>query len=126
MIVDRQQRRVVGYHALAASSMRREQLAPEMRAKLPRYPIPAILLCRLAVDASVQGSGLGGVLVADAMQRALAAASVIGAHLLLVHALDQRAVSFYRQYGFTPLGQDPLTLQIPLSEIDANLQPAGS
>ena len=39
--------------------------------KLPRHPLPVVLLARLAVDQSVQGKGLGGFLLHDSMTLSL-------------------------------------------------------
>ena len=117
VIIDSEQQRVVGYHALAASSLRWGELPPAARAKLPRYPVPAVLLCRLAVDLSVQGRGLGAELLADAMLRTAAAAAVIGAHSMIVHAISDSAAAFYRRFGFEPLPDDPRTLLIGTAEI---------
>ena len=117
VIIDSEQQRVVGYHALAAFSLRRGLLPAAERSKLPRYPVPAVLLCRLAVDLSVQGRGLGAELLADAMLRTAAAAAVIGAHSMIVHAISEPAAAFYRRFGFEPLPDDPRTLRFAIAEI---------
>src|SRR5690349_17428803 len=41
--------KVLGYYSLAASSVPFESLPPEMSQRLPRHPISAVLLARLAV-----------------------------------------------------------------------------
>jgi predicted N-acetyltransferase YhbS len=42
--------------------------------KLPRYPtVPAVRMGRLAVDQAFKGQGLGGALLADALDRAVRA-----------------------------------------------------
>ena len=55
--VDREQGRVCGYYAVAAAAIAHEQATERTRKGQPRHPIPAVLLARLAVDASVQGQG---------------------------------------------------------------------
>jgi GNAT superfamily N-acetyltransferase len=84
---------------------------------MPRHPIPAILLARLAVDSSVQGHGVGAWLLRDAMLRALSAAEEVGIRVLLVHAIDERAASFYARYGFEPSPSDPLNFQMLIKDI---------
>src|SRR5690606_18964197 len=42
--------RVLGYCSLAAAQLQLEALRPEDRRRLPRYPVPAVRMARLAVD----------------------------------------------------------------------------
>jgi len=58
---------------------------------MPCYPVPVVLLARLAVDSSVSSRGLGAWLLRDAMTRALAASQTVGIRAMLVHALDDHA-----------------------------------
>jgi GNAT superfamily N-acetyltransferase len=60
---------ISGYYSLSAASFSREDLPPEMARRLPRYPIPAAILGRLAVDRAYQGRGLGEFLLFDACER---------------------------------------------------------
>jgi len=50
-------RLVVGYYTLAAGSVSREEVPPRIARGLGSYPVPIILLARLAVDCSQQGMG---------------------------------------------------------------------
>ena len=79
--------------------------------------MPAVLLGRLAVDVSVQGRGLGAFLLGDALTRALSASERIGIRLVIVHALDAEARTFYEHWGFEPSPSDPLNLQRLVSDI---------
>jgi GNAT superfamily N-acetyltransferase len=62
-----------------------------------------------------KGQGLGGALLADALDRA--ARSEIAAYALLVDAKDESAAAFYRHHGFIPLPDTPLTLFLPLATV---------
>jgi GNAT superfamily N-acetyltransferase len=106
VVHDEKQGRVVGYHALAAASVTTDQASPRAAKAMPRHPIPAILLARLAVDSSVQGHGLGAWLLRDAMLRALNAADDVGI-----------AASFYARHGFERSPTDPLNLQMLIKDI---------
>jgi len=53
VVVDSEQARVVGYHALAAAGVEREAATARVIRGMPRYPVPVVLLARLAVDVSV-------------------------------------------------------------------------
>jgi GNAT superfamily N-acetyltransferase len=92
---------------------------------MPRYPIPAVLLARLAVDVSVAGRGLGAWLLRDAVTRTLAASETIGVRALLVHAIDREAQRFYVRAGLEPSPTDKLHLMILTKDIAAALDAAG-
>jgi len=65
------EKRLVGYHTLASEAVSFEHLPMGSAKKLPRHPVPTILLARLAVNQSVQGRRLGETLLIDALRRSL-------------------------------------------------------
>jgi ribosomal protein S18 acetylase RimI-like enzyme len=108
------QHRVAGYYTLASASVLLSDLPPTTGKKLPRYPsVPAVRMGRLAVDSGFKGQGLGGALLADALDRA--ARAEIAAFALIVDAKDETAMQFYRYHGFIALPDSPLTLFLPLA-----------
>ncbi len=113
VVVDRELGQVVGYYALAAGSVVRDQAPGVVRRNMPD-PIPAAVLGRLAVDHRYRGRGIGAGLLKDAVLRSVGAARHIGAQVLLVHALDEAAAGFYRHHGFVPAMDEALTLMLPL------------
>jgi ribosomal protein S18 acetylase RimI-like enzyme len=107
---------IAGYYTLASASLLLTDLPASTGKKLPRYPtVPAVRLGRLAVDQAFKGQGLGGALLADALDRA--ARSEIAAFALLVDAKDERAAAFYLHHGFMALPDSPLTLFLPLATV---------
>jgi GNAT superfamily N-acetyltransferase len=116
------EQRVRGYYTLAAGAVAFEHLPTVASTKLPKHPIPVILLARLAVDLSAQGQGLGEKLLLDALQRALDLSDKLGAHAVEVDALDDSAIAFYVKYGFSPLLDNPRHLYLPLATIDRVLK----
>lgn len=106
---------VVGYYTLAASSLRRDAMPEDFR--LPRYPIPTVLLARLAVDQKHAGEGIGRLLVADAMKRTVAVADSAGVFALEVDAKDEAPKRFYSQLGFIGLKDDACHLFLPTQTI---------
>ncbi len=105
--------RVAGYYTLSACHVHLADLPESRRRKLPRYPtVPAVRLGRLAVDSGFQQRGLGSVLLANAVARSLE--SEIAAHLMIVDAIDERAVGFYRRHGFERDPDDSLRCFAPL------------
>lgn len=108
--------RVVGYYTLASASLLLADLPASTGRKLPRYPsVPAVRMGRLAVDQAFKGHGLGGALLADALERA--ARSEIAAFALVVDAKNEAAAAFYRHHGFMALPDSPLTLFLPLATV---------
>ena len=111
--------RVVGYHALAAASVARDDAPPALTKSAGRSPIPVILLARLGVDITAQGQGLGAALAKDAMLRAFQASETIGARALLIHAESERARDFYLHLAeFDASPTDPLHLVLLMSQIE--------
>ena len=98
---------VAGYFSLAAVSVAGEAAGrhPNL-AKLPRFPMPGVLLARLAVDSRVQGQGLGGYLFEEALGLTLQLAKTgpIAFRLFVTDAIDARAAQFYERRGLVRLG----------------------
>lgn len=109
--------RVLGYYSLASASIEFESLPTAHAKRIPRYPVPAVRIARLAVDRSVKGEGLGGKLLADALQRILTASSEVAVKVVLVDAKNEAAVEFYRHYGFMELIDAPMTLFLPIETV---------
>lgn len=113
---DPQNPRIAGYYTLASASLLLTDLPSDLGKKLPRYPtVPAVRMGRLAVDLAFKGRGLGGAMLADALERATRAE--IAAYALLVDAKDVSAAAFYRHHGFIALPDSPLTLFLPLATV---------
>ena len=107
--------RVLAYYSLATGSVEHGHAPGRVRRNMPD-PIPVMILGRLAVDASVQGQGIGRGLLKDAILRTLKAAQIAGIRAILVHALDETAAAFYRKHGFLDSPIDSLTLMLPLAQ----------
>jgi ribosomal protein S18 acetylase RimI-like enzyme len=108
--------RIAGYYTLASASLLLADLPASIGKKLPRYPtVPAVRMGRLAVDQAFKGRGLGGALLADALDRA--ARSEIAAYALIVDAKDESAAAFYQHHGFIALPDSSHTLFLPLATV---------
>ena len=111
--------RIAGYYTLASASLVLSDLPASTGKKLPRYPtVPAVRMGRLAVDLAFKGKGLGGALLADALNRACH--SQIAAFALMVDAKDKTAASFYQHHGFIALPDSPLSLFLPLATVKSS------
>jgi GNAT superfamily N-acetyltransferase len=117
--------KVVGYYSLCAGAVRKEESPARIGKGLAAHPIGVILLARLAVDRSEQGQGLGKVLLVDALSRSAEAADAIGARAILVHAIDEQALAFYKKYGFESSPLDPRQLMLLMKDLRATLKSLG-
>ena len=106
--------RVLGYYTLSTLSIDLSVLPEKLAKKLPKHPIPAALIGRLAVDVSAQGKGIGKVLLSNAIKRTLAIGSDIAIYAIVVDAINEQAESFYMQYGFAHLASKGKRLFLPL------------
>lgn len=60
--------------------------------RLPRYPLPCVVVERFAVDQAAQGQGVGKVLLAHALKQVSKVAQIIGVNFVVIHAKDQKAM----------------------------------
>jgi GNAT superfamily N-acetyltransferase len=100
--------RLAGYFSLSTVSVERASVERDPTlARLPRFPIPGVLLARLAVDARVQGQGLGRYLFEEALGLTLQLATTgpIGFRLFVTDAIDAAAARFYEPRGLTRLSE---------------------
>jgi GNAT superfamily N-acetyltransferase len=107
---------VCGYYAMAAGAVSHQLATSGVRRNMPD-PVPVMVLARLAVDQKAQGLHLGAALLQDAINRAVAVAQNAGVRAILVHALHEKAKSFYEYYGFQPSPMHPMTLMLRLSSV---------
>jgi GNAT superfamily N-acetyltransferase len=108
---------VVGYYSLSATSFQKASLPAEQAKRLPHYPVPAVLLGRLAVDERRKGQGLGAYLLMDAFSRIHQASQILAVQALVVDARDDDAASFYERYGFRPFLENSRRLFLPMATI---------
>ncbi|MNT87662.1 hypothetical protein D3C72_2281090 [compost metagenome] len=85
--------------------------------KMPRYPMPAVLLSRLAVDKGQQGKGIGRELMADFFRRVYAISKHTGVAFIIVDAKDEKAASYYRDLDFVATNTSPLRLALSTGTI---------
>jgi predicted N-acetyltransferase YhbS len=109
--------RVVGYYSLAYGSVAQVEAPAALTKGIGKYPIPVMVLARLAVDVREKGQGLGKALLKDAILRTLQAAEIAGLKAIFVQAKDQAAQQFYSKHGFIPSPADPLHLFFPLDQL---------
>lgn len=114
--------KVIGYHATTTYRLGLDEAAAMYGAGRRAYPVPAVLLARLAVDAGFQGGGVGSRLLLHALRQIAAASRHVGFEVVVVHAVDKDAVTFYAQSGFTRFEDHDLHLFMPVKNLLATLE----
>jgi GNAT superfamily N-acetyltransferase len=114
--------RVVGYYSIAAAAIAISEAPSRIRRNMPD-PIPMAVLGRLAIDRTMQGRGLGRLMLRDAVLRTAQAAQIIGMRGILLHALSPSAKQFYEQAGFRESPGNPMLLMVSMQDVLAALRP---
>jgi GNAT superfamily N-acetyltransferase len=115
---------VVGYFSLTMGSVRRAEAPAKLVRGLPSYRVGMVLVARLAVHRASQGRGLGALLLAQALRKAVAAGEVAAARLVVVDAIDEQAAWFYTRYGFITAPEHPFRLYRRMKDIRLSLEAA--
>jgi predicted GNAT family N-acyltransferase len=109
--------RIAGYATLCAYGLSPGTIPDAAQKHIPRYPVvSATLIGRLAISRDNQGMGLGPVLLAKVLQKAYENASIAGSSMVVVDAMDDRAVRFYQAHGFIKLPES-MRLILPMLTI---------
>lgn len=116
-------KRVAGFFTLSAAQVAIRDIPLDFRKKLPRYPVPALRLARLAVSKDVQGKGVGKWLLKHSFIKAVQVAEITGLYFLIVDA-KETSKSFYEHYGFTTFSNESLTYFLPISTIKKAIETA--
>ena len=104
--------RVVGYFSLAVGQADAMEVPDRIRKGMGSYPIPVVILARLAVSLQDQGKGIGVGMLQEAIRRTIGIADQVGVRALLTHPIDEEASRFYRRFGFesSPIREQQLLL----------------
>jgi GNAT superfamily N-acetyltransferase len=119
-VIAERSNRVVGYYTLAVGSIEHSNAPAAVKKGLGQYPIPVIILARLAIDKSVQSQGLGSALLKDALKRALNVSREAGVRAVLVHAKDPEVRDWYKKFGFIESPTDQFQLLLLIQDIEKN------
>jgi GNAT superfamily N-acetyltransferase len=114
--------KVIGYYSTTAYRLGLDEAAAMYGVGRRAYPIPAVLLARLAVNAGSQGGGVGSRLLLHALRQIASASRYVGFEVVVVHAIDKGAVTFYAQRGFAQFEDHDLHLFMPVKNLLATLE----
>jgi predicted N-acetyltransferase YhbS len=111
-VVAEDDQRVAGYVSLTVGQVDTLEAPERMRQGMGQYPLPVVILARMAVSARNQGRGIGLGMLQDAITRTLLIAEQAGIRAMLTHPIDEEAARFYTRFGFlaSPLREKQLLL----------------
>lgn len=101
---------IAAYYTLAAANVSKTSLPTHQ--SLPQYPIPVVLLARLAIDQQHQGKGLEAKMLISALRHAAQLTDQgLPAFGLILDVLDEQALRFYQHFDFfESMTDDPMRL----------------
>lgn len=104
--------RIAGYFSLTVGQVDTLEAPERIRKGMGQYPVPVVILARLAVSQRDQGRGIGAGMLQDAIRRTFLIAEQAGIRAMLTHPIDEEAAKFYTRFGFiaSPLREQQLLL----------------
>lgn len=116
---------ILGYYALNAHTLEGNDLPSHLTKNAPRFGgIPAVYLSMIAADRRYQGQGVGRILLADALSRAVGVAEQIGLKAVVLDVIEdggteitERRRAFYATMGFQSLPSRPLRMFISIETV---------
>jgi GNAT superfamily N-acetyltransferase len=113
---------VLGYYSLVYGSVSLDECPAHIRAGMPNFPVPVMVFARWAVDKKEQGQGIGKGLLKDSFIRTVTASEIGGLRAILVDAIDDKMVAFYKGLGgFTECPVGERKLMVSIQDVRASL-----
>lgn len=110
---------IAGYYTLTYGSISHAEATSKVKKRMPNYPIPVMILARLAVSNEYKQLGLGQGLLKDALLRTMQASNIAGLRAIIAHAKDIKAKNFYLKYGFEESILDEYHLMLLIQDIES-------
>jgi len=111
---------IEAYYTTSIAIIERETLPTGP--KLPPYPVPVLLIARLAVEKNQKGQGLGKITLIKALEHLLSISEMTSAVAVVVDPIDDNADKFYRHFGFLELKDESGRLYLPMKTVAALFQ----
>ena len=97
---------IVGHVSLSTAQVERAW-SPKAQQRIRPGPLPAILLCQLAVDLRWQGQGIARSLMFYALTTVVRLSDQVDCFCVLTHPLDGGVWALHAAFGFEDLPFDP-------------------
>ena len=110
----------VGYFCWSSCAVDKTSIAPHDAKGLPRYPLPAIKIGRIAVDSKHTGRGMGGLILRYIFDKAIEYSNdseYPAFSFLLVDAKSSRSAEWYLSYGFKTFVDKHDSLYLPIKTL---------
>ena len=114
VVVADQDDQVAGFFSLTVGQIDTAEAPEGLRQGMGRFPLPVVILARLAVPSEHQGLGFGVGMLQNAIRRTLLIAEQAGIRAMLTHPLNENAAGFYTRFGFIPSPLRPQQLLLLL------------
>ncbi len=102
VLFDDDTRILAGFYSLSASVVEPGTIPPGIAKKYSQhFPIPALLIARLARHINYRGQQVGELLLVNALKRCVKVSSDVGVGMIIVDAKNEWTSTFYQRYGFT-------------------------
>ena len=119
--VERSGGRLVGFYAVGPHSIDASELEADMKKRLPNYDrISAYYLSMIGTHSTVQGKGVGSLLMADALKRCMKASEQMGGRFVVLDALNEDAARLYARFDFISLPGVPGRMVVSVAKLRAN------
>ena len=105
---------IIGYFTLSSAQIIYNEVPNDER--LPKYPVPAARIARLAVSKEYQGNGIGSQLLKEALYKIYQSSKTIAIYCIIVDAKPE-SIGFYVKYGFTPLKTNKSTYYLSIKTL---------
>lgn len=110
---------IAGFYTLSQYAILSSEISETISRKLPKYgPIPATLIGRLARHTARRKTGVGDLLLADALRRCLEISKQVASWAVVVGAKNESGTAFYKKWGFETFPSHPLKLFLPTKTIE--------
>lgn len=109
--------KVVGYYTVSMGQIEYQSLPQPSQKGIPKYPIPIVLIGKLAIDTKFQDQGLEKYLLMDILERSIRVSNEIAIFAIIVDAKNEKAKEFYARYGFVQLQNRPFSLILPMNTV---------
>jgi len=106
--------KVAAYYTLASSTVSRDEIPTDKN--LPGYPVPVVLLARLAVDERYKRQRLGEKTLITALRKSVALTDTgLPALGIILDVLNDDALRFYQHFEmFEPFTDNPMRLFVSM------------
>ncbi len=117
-ILGNTKKQVAAYYTLAASTVHREEIP--VKRSLPAYPLPVVILARLAVSCHYQSKGLGAKTLIYSLRHAVSLSkSGLPSMGLILDVLDENALKFYQHFQlFERFTNNPMRLFVSMKTLE--------